>query len=50
MLREALDPDRMKRCSAQELLHTIRQDAMEGAWEEQCQGSGHRRGGAPFLQ
>ena len=34
MLREALDPDRMKRCSAQELLHTIRQDAMEGAWEE----------------
>lgn len=34
MLRQALDPDRLKRCSAQELLHAIQTDAASGAWDE----------------
>lgn len=34
MLRQALDPDRLKRCSAQELLHAIQMDAASGAWDE----------------
>lgn len=49
MLREALDPDRMKRCSAQELLHTIRQDAMEGAWEEDSGDPGTDEVVPPFY-
>lgn len=33
MLRQALNPDRNKRCSAQELLRVIQEDAAQGAWD-----------------
>ncbi len=34
MLREALDPNRMNRCSAQELLNAISLDVRNGAWSD----------------